>query len=132
MPLTLRLIFHTIRAAWLGVILMLSIWVLLVPASAHERDALGASVGEKRPAGLMVLRIARSMVHFAPDRAARLLSSMSKGEISPELAGMMLRDIANGPAANKAASDALIANQPQQNADPTGRQDSTAKFIKVD
>jgi hypothetical protein len=96
MPLTLRLIFHGLRGIMLALTITLLGWVLLVPATAAERAALNAPLGAPSPDGLLELRIARAMIHFAPERSARMLSRASDGEISPELAAMILRDIATG------------------------------------
>ncbi|KJZ20704.1 hypothetical protein [Loktanella sp. S4079] len=109
MPLTLRVIFHGIRSAWVGLMIMVIGWIGFVPATPVERSALRSPIGVERPAGLIPMRIARAMVHFAPDRAARLLSEASDGEISPELAGMMLRQIAKGNPADQ--TDTTINNR---------------------
>ncbi len=107
MPLTLRLIFHSVRSAWVAALIALTAWVGLASATPEERSALGAQVGSERPTGLVQMRIARAMVHFAPDRAAQMVSDASKGEISPELAGMLLRDMAKGPVAGQAAFEGM-------------------------
>jgi hypothetical protein len=96
MPLTLRVAFHGLRAAWIGLMLFIIGWVWLVPATPMERDALSTPIGIERPTGLTAMRVARAMVHFAPERAAQLLSDSTNGEISPRLAGMILRQIAQG------------------------------------
>lgn len=98
LPLTLRLMFYSLRSAMVAASITLLGWVIFVPASAAERAALKSGIGVEWPDGLTEMRIARAMVHFAPDRAARMLSRASKGELSPELAGMILRQIAAGPA----------------------------------
>ena len=98
LPLTLRLIFHSLRSGMLALTITLLGWLIFVPATAAERAALGAAIGTERPEGLLQMRLAQAMVHFAPDRAARLLSRASKGEISPQLAGIILRQIASGQA----------------------------------
>ena len=110
MPLTLRLIFHSLRSAWVATLLALTAWVGLASATPEERAALGAQIGTERPAGLVQMRIARAMVHFAPDRAARMLSDASQGRISPELAGMLLRDLASGPASAADPGPRPVAN----------------------
>ncbi len=94
MPLTLRLIFHGLRGALLALTITLLGWVTLVPATAAERAALNAPLGATSPDGLLELRIARAMIHFAPERSAAMLSRASGGEITPELAALILRDIA--------------------------------------
>ncbi|WP_439156476.1 hypothetical protein [Yoonia sp.] len=119
LPLTLRLIYYGFRSAMVAFSLAMAGWVTLVPATAAERDALRAPIGADRPDGLTQLRIARAMVHFAPERSARLLSRSSNGELSPELAGMVLRDIAAG------APD--IPADP-----PPDQQTGGAKFIRVE
>lgn len=128
MPFTLRLAFHCVRSAWVALLIFLVGWVALVPATEDEIAAIGAVSDIERPLGLMQLRVARAMVHIAPDRAARAISRASDGEISPELAGMLLRDIADG-AAVRAANDAVVFDEPV-GVEP--RRGSTgAKFIQA-
>lgn len=124
MPLTLRIVFHSLRCGWLAVMIAMAAWLGLAAATPEERAALGAQVGEERPRGLVQMRVARAMVHFAPDRAAVFLSEASDGEISPELAGMMLRHMAAGPVAQQTAFDDMVA-APQA----TDRRAGGAKFV---
>ncbi|MEJ6402832.1 hypothetical protein [Yoonia sp. 2307UL14-13] len=126
MPLTLRIAFHSLRCGWLAVMITLAAWLGLAAATPEERAALGAQIGDERPQGLVQMRVARAMVHFAPDRAAAFLSEASDGEISPELAGMMLRHLAAGPAAQQAAFDAMVADGGQTS---TARRVGGAKFV---
>ncbi|WP_322889811.1 hypothetical protein [Yoonia sp. 76] len=119
MPLTLRLIFHGLRGVMLALTITLLGWVTLVPATAAERAALNAPLGLESPDGLLALRIARAMIHFAPERSARMLSHASDGEITPELAALILRDIASVP---PQTPDALAP----------ARQAGGAKFVTVD
>lgn len=119
MPLTLRLIFHGLRGVMLALTITLVGWVTLVPATAAERAALNAPSAVESPDGLLVLRIARAMIHFAPERSARMLSRATDGEISPELAALILRDIAAG------APERPDAPAP-------ARQTGGAKFVTVD
>lgn len=107
LPLTLRVAFYAVRYGIMALTLTLAAWVLLVPASQAERQALRAPVGEARPEGLTGMRIARAMVHFAPNRAAKLLARASDGELSEELAGMMLRQLAAGVPADPTAEPAV-------------------------
>ena len=120
LPLTIRIAFYAVRAAWTALIIAAIAWIWLVPASAIERNALNAKIGQERPVGLSAMRIARVMVHFAPDRAARMLSDASDGELSPELAGMLLRQIASGH-----------PEQPVTPADDETPNTGGAKFIRV-
>lgn len=127
MPFTLRLAYHIVSGAMLALTLTLTAWVAILPATPAERSALRAPIGTERPAGLMQMRVARAFVHFAPDRAARLLSRSSNGEISEELAGMLLRDLAKGSASDDPNSQNTVT------ATPTTRSgDTTAKFVQVD
>ena len=87
-----------------------------------ERDALAAQFGVERPEGLTAMRIARAMVHFAPERAAKLLSDSTNGELSPQLAGMLLRQIANG------TPQAPVSNAPPALGDDI----DGPRFIRVD
>ncbi len=128
MPLTLRIAFHSVRSAWLAALIALFGWLGLAGATPEERAALGAQIGENRPDGLVLMRFARAIVHFAPERAALMLSEASNGDISPELAGMMLRDMAAGPVARQTAFEEMIAEPA-----PTRqtRQVGGAKFIQA-
>ncbi|WP_019956041.1 hypothetical protein [Yoonia vestfoldensis] len=120
LPLTLRLIFHGLRGVMLALTITLLGWVTLVPATAAERAALNAPLGATSPDGLLELRIARAMIHFAPERSAQMLSRASNGEISPELAEMILRDIAFG------------TQDVPSSATPPERQTGGARFVTVD
>jgi len=121
MPLTFRLIFHGLRSIWIAVFLAVAAWLIFVPATQAERAALGNSPVARTSLSLAQMRVARIMVHFAPERAALLLSRSSNGEISPELASLMLNQIANGPQVQ------TIPREPQQ-----GRSGGGAKFVTVD
>ena len=126
-PITLRFLFYGFRAVSLSLLLMVVAWIALVPASAVERHALGAQIGGERPQGLVTMRAARAMVHFAPERAARMLSRTSDGEISVELAGQILRALADGTFARQGqtpASDDDLTTLPRQVGD--------SRFIQVD
>lgn len=121
MPLTFRLLFHGLRSLWIAVILAMGIWLMFVPATQAERTTLGNSPVAQSSLALAQMRIARVVVHFAPERAAQMLSRASDGEISPEFAGMLLRQIANGPQM-ETIPDAV----------PEGRSVGGAKFVTVD
>jgi len=128
MPFTLRLAFHAFRGAWAGMFIFLAGWIVFVPASDDELASLGVQAGSERPVGLVQLRAARAMVHFAPNRAANVFSRATDGEISPELAGMLLRDAADG-AAIRAANNAAILEQ--QTSGNNLRSSTGAKFIQA-
>lgn len=128
MPLTLRLIFHSIHGIWAAAMITVVGWVTLVPATPAERAALGAQVGVERPDGLVQMRIARAMIHVAPERAARVLSKATGGDLSPELAAMLLRDIAAGPTARQANNEALgLTPHASERSGADG-----AKFVQID
>jgi len=129
--LTISVIFRAARYLWAAGLLAVAAWVGLVDATPEERTALGASVGEKRPEGLVAMRVARAMVHFAPDRAARMISERSNGEVSIEQARLMLRDTAEGPAADQQAFDAIVVDDPEET-NRTRSNTGGAKFISVD
>lgn len=126
MPLTLRILYHGLRGAWSGFLIASAGWITLVGVTPAERAALGSPGHIDRPQGLLEMRMARMMVHVAPERAAAMLSDASNGEISPELAGMMLREIANGPVASRAAFDEMTRPAPQDNSVADG-----AKRVQV-
>lgn len=69
----------------------------------------------------MEMRIAQAMIDFAPEKFARLLSMASNGELSPDFAGMILRQIASGQAPRS-------GGQGQPPADNAGG----AKFVTVE
>ncbi len=125
MPLTFRLLFHGVRSVWVAGALALIVWLTMVPASQAERAALGRSIIPPSPFSLAQMRIARVFVHVAPERAAQLVSRASDGAVSPELAGMMLRDMAGDVTGQFPQVDTL------QTVD-TGRSVGGAKFVTVD
>ncbi|WP_342078422.1 hypothetical protein [Yoonia sp. SS1-5] len=127
-PLTLRLIFYSLRSLSLAVAITLIGWLALVPASGAERTALNAPLSGPDPLDLTAMRVARAMVHFAPDRAARMLSRSTDGEISVALAGMILRDLAAG---NRSSGRTAAAVPPEDASAPT-RSTGGAKFVRVD
>lgn len=109
-----------------GVLLLIA-WITIVPASASKRAALGARLGKDRPSGLTAMRVARAMVHFASDRAARMLSRASNGEISPEFAAMILRDVAAAPVSRTEAFEEIV-----EAPEATARRVGDAKFIQIE
>ncbi len=131
LPLTLRIAYHGFRAGMTGLLVALIAWLVFIPATPQERAALGAGIGQERPVGLPQMRMARALVHFAPDRAARMLSRASNGEISPQLAGMLLRDLAAGPVQRKEAFERVVVAPPNPDQAPT-RQVGGAKFLRTD
>ncbi|WP_341366631.1 hypothetical protein [Yoonia sp. BS5-3] len=122
MPLTFRLIFHGLRSIWIAIFLALTIWLVFVPATQAERNALTDSPIAQSGFALTQMRVARLMVHFAPERAANMISRASNGEISPEYAGMLLRHLANGSP----------TMQPVVTEEPTTRSVGDAKFVTID
>ncbi len=131
LPLTLRIAYHGFRAGMTGLLVALIAWLVFIPATPQERAALGAGIGQERPVGLPQMRMARALVHFAPDRAARMLSRASNGEISPQLAGMLLRDLAAGPVQRKEAFERVVVAPPNPDQAPA-RQVGGAKFLRTD
>ncbi len=131
LPLTLRIAYHGFRAGMTGLLVALIAWLVFIPATPQERAALGAGIGQERPVGLPQMRMARALVHFAPDRAARMLSRASNGEISPQLAGMLLRDLAAGPVQRKEAFERVVVAPPEPDQAPA-RQVGGAKFLRTD
>ena len=125
MPLTFRLLFHGVRSLWIACVLAVIVWLTLVPPTLAERNALGNSPFQQTGVALAQMRIARLVVHFAPDRAATMLSNASNGEISPELAGMLLRQIASGPVGLETEMQTI--SPPAQERSVGG-----AKFVTVD
>ncbi|MDX8347428.1 hypothetical protein SLH49_05455 [Cognatiyoonia sp. IB215446] len=125
MPLTFRLLFHGIRSLWVAALLALIAWLTLVPASQAERAALGNDPLARTSFALSQMRIARIVVHFAPERAANLLSRASGGDISPELAGMLLRDIARNNVEEDPQFEVVETTR-------TTRSVGGAKFVTVD
>lgn len=129
MPLTLRVLFYSFRSAMLGLMIMLVGWISLTAASPQERIALRATANEARPDGLVPMRIARAFVHFAPNRAAKMMSATSDGRISVDQADTILRNLALGPASQDQPTEIAAPEQPVA---PPKRGTSGAKFITVD
>ncbi len=121
MPLTFRLIFHGLRSIWIAVFLAIAAWLIFVPATQAERAALGNATLADSSMALAQMRVARVVVHFAPERAAKMLSRASGGEYSEEFAGMVLRQLANGP---------QVQSTPEPL--PEDRSAGGAKFVTVD
>jgi hypothetical protein len=65
-PPTFRLIFHSIRAIVRAGLLLLSAWLLLIPANPSEISALGAQPGTSFPEGLRPMPAAKAIVAVAP------------------------------------------------------------------
>ena len=122
MPFTFRFIFHSLRGVWLAILMAVLGYLTLVPATQAEKAALGNHPLATSPIALAQMRIARLVVHVAPAQAATMVSYATGGEISPELAGMLLRDIANGP---RDITPQAEAYQPVRSA-------GGAKFVTVD
>jgi hypothetical protein len=130
LPLTLRLAYHGFRSGMTGLLIALFGWLAFVPATPQERAALGAGIGVERPIGLPQMRMARALVYFAPDRAARMMSDASNGQISPQLAGMLLRDLAAGPVQQREAFERVV-NAPE-GGQTSAREAGGAKFVRTD
>ena len=103
LPLTLRLIAAILRSTVLAFAITMAGWLIFVPATAAEIRALGGTV---QPVALAQMRAARALLHFAPNRSAQFLSRASRGQMSPELIGMLLRQVAAEPGAQDGPPDA--------------------------
>ncbi|MEO1637817.1 MAG: hypothetical protein AAFU41_01050 [Pseudomonadota bacterium] len=125
-PLTFRLVYHTVRSAIRAALLFFCAWLVFIPATAAEVEALGAQPGTQYPPGLRPMRSARAFVAIAPDRAYSLLATASGQDISPLFVRLIMVEVASGRAA--AAAAASTAESPAQNT----RDIDGPRFIQVD
>ncbi len=124
MPLTLRLAYHSVRAALRAGLLMFAAWLVFIPANANEQDALGASPGETYPYGLRPMRTARVILAVAPERAYKVIAMVAGPDMSPILVRLMLIQMASGNVLPETAST---------NVEPeNGRDIKGPRFIQVD
>ncbi|MEL6682043.1 MAG: hypothetical protein AAFQ09_05295 [Pseudomonadota bacterium] len=126
MPFTFRLLFHSLRSLWIAGALAIIAWLVFVPPSEAERAAIGNGPLAASPVAIAQMRVARVIVHVAPKRAAQLLSRASGGEISPEFAGMLLREMARQPTG--LAPQTETVSETVRSTRTAGR----AKFVTVD
>ena len=123
-PLTLRLVFHGVRAGLRALLLFFCAWIIFVPATTAERAALGAAPDEAYPLGLRPMRSAKAIVTFAPDRAYVLVADLMGPEFSPLLIRIALVQMAAGN-----VLPATMQTRPEVASD---RGLDGPKFIKVD
>lgn len=103
MPFTLRLAYHGVRSALRAAILLFCAWLVFIPATAEEQDALGASAHEQYPIGLRSMRSARAVVAIAPDRFYVLVASIMGSDISPLFVRIAMTQLATGALGQQAA-----------------------------
>jgi len=96
MPFTLRLAYHSFRAAVRAGLLFLCAWLILIPASDNEAQALGASPGQQYPLGLRPMRTAQVIVAVAPDPAYGLIALGLGPEFTPWMVKIMMQQMALG------------------------------------
>ena len=96
LPLTVRLIYHGIRAAFVGGLILFGGWVAFVPATEVEAVALGAPLNEPRPQGLPQMRAAQTLMQITPDRAYVAAADIMGPEVTPLMVRVGLVFVATG------------------------------------
>lgn len=124
MPFTLRLAYHSFRAVVRAGLLLLIAWLLLIPATAAEREALDARDGTTYPAGLRPMRTAQIVVAVAPPQAYGWIGRM----LSPQMPGVVVEF-----ALNQIAAGIILPQTATQDQAPYSARDIEGpKFIRVD
>ena len=115
LPLTVRLMYHGLRAAIVGGLVLATGWVAFVPATTAERDALGAGIGTSYPDGLRAMRAAQIFVAIAPDPAYDLAARAIGPEMQPWMLRLALSQLAAGnvPDVPEAASNTRDIDGPR-------------------
>ncbi|SFS01129.1 hypothetical protein [Yoonia litorea] len=121
LPLTVRLMFHGLRAAIIGALILMAGWIAFIPANSAEAAALDAAAGDGFPEGLRAMRAARIILAIAPDTAYELAAR----SIGPEVSGWMVRLILTQVAAGNVPQ--LHEQQRSSNREIAG-----PRFIQVD
>ena len=124
MPLTLRLAYHSFRAVIRAGLLLLCAWLILIPASETEAQALGASTGEQYPLGLRPMRTAQIVVAVAPDPAYGLIALGLGPEFSPWMVKIIMQQMALGRVLPQGVS---VQDRLQSDRDIDG-----PRFIQID
>lgn len=124
MPFTLRLAYHSFRAVVRAGLLLVLAWLLLIPATAEETDALGARAGMAYPSGLRAMRTAQIVVAVAPPQTYGWIGSM----VSPQMPAVAVEFAMN----QMAAGVILPKSASRTDAPHSARDIEGPKFIRVD
>lgn len=124
MPFTLRLAYHSFRATFRAGLLLLCAWLILIPATDNEAQALGASEGTQYPLGLRPMRTAQVIVAVAPDPAYALIALGLGPEFTPWMVKIMIQQMALG---RVLPASATVENRIQSDRDIDG-----PRFIQID
>ena len=95
-PLTFRLVYHSMRAVVRAGLLFLCAWLFLIPATAAETDKLGADPGTPFPAGLRQMRAAQVFVTVAPSQAYKVVGSIVAPRVPPYAMRIAMMQMAAG------------------------------------
>ena len=124
LPLTLRVVFYSIRATIRAGLVFFCAWLLLIPANSEEVRTLGAVEGTRYPLGLRPMRTARFIVAWAPQPAYTMVAAILGPEASPLIVKTGMAYIAAGNVLPKSARVT-----PSTNSD---RDIDGPRFIRVD
>ncbi len=124
MPFTLRLVYHSLRAALRAGPLFLIAWVVLVPATDLERERLSAVSDTAFPAGLRSMRTAQIIVAVAPSKTYELIGEFVAPKVPPYMIRFAMLQMAAG---NVIPPSATPVEEPFSARDIEG-----PRFIRVD
>ena len=96
LPLTVRLMFHGLRAALVGGVILATGWVAFIPATRAEAEALGFDGITRYPDGLREMRAAKIFVTIASDPAYDLAARVIGPEVKPWMLKLVLTQVAAG------------------------------------
>lgn len=134
MPLTFRLVFHSVRAIARAGLVLLCGWLLFIPANSTEISALGALPGVSYPPGLRPMRAAKVIVAVAPPYVYTLAARVMGDATPPIGLAFMMEQMAAGRLASRTvqtrpAAPTLIQTDTGITSD---RDIDGPRFIKVD
>ena len=96
LPLTVRLMYHGLRATIAGGLILVIGWIVFIPASRAEAEALGVDGLVRYPYGLREMRVARVFVAIAPDNAYDLAARFSGQDLQPWMLRLIVSQVASG------------------------------------
>lgn len=138
-PLTFRLVFHSLRAVARASLLFFCAWLIFIPANENEIAALGAQPGTSYPLGLRPMRAAKVIVAVAPPYAYAMVARIM-GPPTPAIGvQFMMTQMAAGRILPGSVQTETAQTQPEQptiiqTITPLGSDRDIAgpRFIKVD
>ena len=96
LPLTLRLAYHSFRALIRAALIFFIAWIVFIPASSGEKDALGVPQSTQFPPGLRTMRLAQVVVAIAPPELYAFVARMSGTDVPPFMIEIAMAQLAAG------------------------------------